>query len=216
MGHADARRLVAGALVTAMTVLAAGCGQGGGSDTGAVAPPAAQHDRAVTGSPARQAADLAEPELAAAAARELGSRLKSRLVATLQSEGPVAAIDVCQVEAPEIAADVSAGAGLQVGRRSLKLRNPANRPDTRERAVLEGWQAAVAAGTAATALPVHTEAGADFLWMKPIVVEGPCLTCHGEVLAEPVAAAIAARYPDDQATGYALGDLRGAFVVRAF
>lgn len=158
----------------------------------------------------------AQAEQAAAAAKALGSRLKARLVETMQAEGAVAAIEVCNVEAPAIASDVGAAAGLDVGRTSLRVRNPANQPGPRERAVLEQWAEAVAAGTPVTELSPHVEGqGGDFLWMKPIGVEAPCLACHGEALAEPVAQAIAARYPDDRATGYALGDLRGAFVVRA-
>lgn len=163
-----------------------------------------------------QAPTVAQAERAAAAAKALGGRLKSRLVETMQAEGPVAAIEVCNVEAPAIASEVGAEAGLAVGRTSLRVRNTANRPRPREREVLEQWAEAVAAGTPVGGLAPHVEGeGADFLWMTPIGVEGPCLVCHGETIGEPVARAIAARYPSDRATGYALGDLRGAFVVRA-
>ena len=161
-------------------------------------------------------APVAQAEQAAAAAKALGGRLKARLVETLQAEGPVAAIEVCNVEAPGIASEVGAERGLDVGRTSLRIRNAANRPGPRERKVLEQWAEAVAGGTAVGELAPHVEgAGETFLWMKPIGVEGPCLVCHGEAIAAPVAGAIAARYPSDQATGYTLGDLRGAFVVRA-
>jgi hypothetical protein len=40
------------------------------------------------------------------------------------------------------------------------------------------------------------------------VIDGVCLTCHGSVGSD-VAAALRERYPDDRATGYALGDFRG-------
>ena len=152
---------------------------------------------------------------AAAAAKMLGGRLKARLVETMQAEGPVAAIEVCNVEAPVIAADVGTALGLDVGRTSLQVRNVMNRPEPRERKVLVRWAEAVAAGTPVGELAPHVEGADDsFLWMKPIGVEGPCLVCHGETISEPVATAIAARYPSDRATGYRLGDLRGAFVVK--
>ena len=156
-----------------------------------------------------------DADKAAAAAAELGKRLKQRLVSTMQSEGPVAAIDVCAVEAPEIASEVSAAYGLDVGRTAVRVRNPANQPDAREREVLEAWLDAIYEGTPTSDLPVHVSAGDDFLWMKPIAVAGPCLACHGETLSPAVAEAIASRYPDDAATGFKAGDLRGAFVVRA-
>ena len=154
-------------------------------------------------------------EAARAAAAELGERLKERLVSTMQADGPVAAIDVCAVDAPQIASEVSAAYGLDVGRTALRVRNPVNRPDARERDVLEAWLDAVYEGTPTSELPVHVSTDNDFLWMKPIAVAGPCLACHGETLAPAVAEAIASRYPDDAATGFKSGDLRGAFVVRA-
>ena len=151
---------------------------------------------------------------ARAAAAELGKRLKSRLMETIGSEGPVAAIRVCSEEAPEIARQVSADSGLTVSRTSLKVRNPDNAPDARERAVLELWRNKIEAGTPPSALEPFASDSDDFLWMKPIVAEPPCLMCHGSDVPEAVADAIAARYPQDRATGYRAGDLRGAFVVR--
>jgi hypothetical protein len=37
-----------------------------------------------------------------------------------------------------------------------------------------------------------------------------CLTCHGEDLSGPVRATLEKYYPDDWATGYSLGQVRGA------
>ena len=145
---------------------------------------------------------------------QLGSRLKARLQAAIQGDGPVAAIEVCAVEAPQIAAEVSAASGFDVGRTALRVRNPANAPDEREAAVLDAWIASIDAGTPAAELDAHVEEGESFLWMKPIVTEPVCLMCHGKSLPEAVAAAIAERYPGDRATGFEAGDLRGAFTVR--
>jgi len=53
--------------------------------------------------------------------------------------------------------------------------------------------------------------------MRPIFIAAPvCLQCHGEPakLAPGVAEALKELYPDDQATGYSLGDLRGAISIR--
>jgi hypothetical protein len=49
--------------------------------------------------------------------------------------------------------------------------------------------------------------------MKAIVMQPQCLACHGQDLAEPVSAAIEERYPEDQATGFVAGELRGAFLI---
>jgi hypothetical protein len=46
--------------------------------------------------------------------------------------------------------------------------------------------------------------------------EVTCLVCHGEAEAQPAALreALASAYPHDRATGYAVGDLRGAFSLK--
>jgi hypothetical protein len=49
--------------------------------------------------------------------------------------------------------------------------------------------------------------------MRAIPTDALCLTCHGKTLAPDLAAAIARNYPGDQATGFELGQLRGAFSV---
>jgi hypothetical protein len=41
-------------------------------------------------------------------------------------------------------------------------------------------------------------------------VEAICLTCHGQNLSQPVIDALQQYYPDDMATGYQLGQVRGA------
>ena len=44
---------------------------------------------------------------------------------------------------------------------------------------------------------------------EPVMMKPMCLACHGAEVAPEVQAAIAERYPDDRATGYRAGELRG-------
>lgn len=167
------------------------------------------------------AALAAEPdpriEESRAAAQELGGALKSVLVAAMQAGGPVSAISVCNGKAPQIAGEISTRRGLEVGRTSLKFRNPANAPDSWERAVLERFEQEKAAGAAVDSLEfsetVSTEAGSEFRYMKAIPTGEVCLACHGSALAPEVAARIAELYPQDAATGFSAGDIRGAFTI---
>lgn len=159
----------------------------------------------------------ADVQAARAAARALGSGLQSQLRAALENEGAVSAIGVCNHAAPAVAASVAEDAGLSVGRTSLRLRNPANAPTAWERRQLVAFADAQAAGADLTSLEhaaVVAEDGARvFRWMKPIVMGAMCAQCHGEAIAPEVATAIAALYPNDQAVGFAQGDVRGAFTV---
>jgi len=69
--------------------------------------------------------------------KAFASSLKAELEAALNAGGLTNAIRVCKERAPAIAADYSARTGWDVGRTSLRLRNPAaNAPDAWEKQVL--------------------------------------------------------------------------------
>jgi hypothetical protein len=49
--------------------------------------------------------------------------------------------------------------------------------------------------------------------MKAIPTGAVCLTCHGTEVKPEVLTKIKELYPNDKATGYQEGDIRGAFVA---
>lgn len=164
----------------------------------------------VAAEPAREAAWLAESRTAATA---FANRLRSRLQAGLQ-QGPVAAIEVCHEEAPKIAAEVGAQYGLRVRRSSIRVRNINNAPDTMDLTILSQLESRLIAGEPVTQIEfIENRGNAGTVLAKPLVTEAVCLLCHGQVLAPEVSAAIRMRYPDDAATGFKLGELRGALIV---
>ena len=144
--------------------------------------------------------------------------LRERMMASMagaMAEGPSEAIAVCRHLAPEIARDLEGETGWRIRRVSLRPRNPNNAPDARERSILEGYHMRAAAGQRPQALHttaiVDGEDGPRVHVMRAIPVLEPCLTCHGSAIEKTVAEQIAALYPEDQATGYEVGDIRGAF-----
>lgn len=160
---------------------------------------------AASGADTPDAAALARAD---AAAKRLGSTLKARVVEEMGKGGPVSAVAVCSVEAPALAATIRSETGVDLGRSSLRLRNAANVAP----AWVHEWLVAQGERPAEGVAPLATVVDGKARVIKPIAVEAPCLACHGPEasLAPDVRAAIAARYPTDAATGYALGDLRGA------
>ena len=114
-------------------------------------------------------------------------------------------------------AEAHSGDGLTVRRVSLKARNQANVPDPLEREVLFELQVLHADERRPASITriVETEGRPQLRWFRPIVVGSTCLRCHGpaEEIDPDVRAILAERYPEDRATGYAIGDLRGAFSV---
>ncbi|MBS0003046.1 MAG: DUF3365 domain-containing protein [Thioalkalivibrio sp.] len=151
------------------------------------------------------------------AIKEFAGTLQGHLMEAMQQGGPTEAISVCQQVAPQIAEDISAETGWSVGRTSLKLRNPDNAPDEWERAVLEHFEARRAQGTPASELSYHetVQEGDEevFRFMRAIPTGGACLTCHGSEVGGDIQHALERMYPEDQAVGYAEGDVRGAFTI---
>jgi hypothetical protein len=155
-------------------------------------------------------AEDAAVQRAREAAQHLGRTLRGRLMAAM-AEGPEAAARVCAEEAQALTAQAATERGARVGRTSMRLRNPDNEGPEWPRE----WLAAQGPRPASDAQPQTgiadgTPAVARFV--APIAIEGPCLLCHGpaEGIPEGVRTVLRERYPSDHATGYALGDLRGA------
>lgn len=155
---------------------------------------------------------------AQAAIKELATSLKSSLLAAMGDGGPAEAVSVCNLIAPSLAAEISKKYGLEIGRTSLKVRNPANEADAWETDVLQRFETRLAGGEAIQKLTfkekVETASGNQWRMMKAIPTDKVCLSCHGSKIAEPVQARIDTHYPDDMATGFKLGDIRGAFTVK--
>ena len=152
------------------------------------------------------------------AAKALGGKLKGEVMKSMKTKGPVGTIDFCSQRAPEIAREVSQQTGWEVGRTSLKYRNPANRPDDWERQVLESFEARKAAGEPVKALEhgeiVEVDGRKYYRYMKAIPTGKPCLNCHAAEVKPGVEQALKRLYPEDRARGFKLGDIRGAFTLR--
>ena len=160
-------------------------------------------------------ADLAERS--DAAADQFQSRLHSELGQALTTGGTVGAVAVCAGGAPAIAAEVSERSGFDVRRISLRPRNPGAATDARLSARLQRLAEMPLApdGRPMTARWTEGEgASATHFSMRAVVMQDqPCSACHGSTIAPAVRAAIAERYPEDRATGYRAGELRGAILT---
>jgi hypothetical protein len=142
--------------------------------------------------------------------------VKPLLTSTIQEQGPVAAIEICAEQAPALADQLSEETGWAVGRVSLKPRNAERaQPDAWERAQLERFAERAADGTPGPMLNHGEVVDGRYRYMQAQPVGGVCLVCHGETIDPAVAEAIEARYPDDRATGYQLGEIRGAITLMA-
>ena len=168
------------------------------------------------------------------AVKAFGKELITQLKQALEEGGPVKAIKVCNSEAPEIASKLSSQYNWKIGRTSLKTRNPKNNPDEWETKVLQQFEQRKQNGEDVSKLEYYEEydvqeaqvSGEDrtsgqttettakgFRYMKAIPTKGLCLTCHGDAIPESVKTTLIELYPEDKATGFKAGDIRGAFTV---
>jgi hypothetical protein len=152
---------------------------------------------------------------ARALAKEFLGQLQPELGKAMKSGGPIHAVDVCHDKAPQIAKDLSAASGWDVNRVSLKPRAERAQPDAWETATLQWFEQQAAAGQDVKKLEkfeiVKIDGQATYRYMKAIPTAEVCLTCHGANVPAALNDKVKALYPHDTATGYTLGQIRGAF-----
>lgn len=148
-------------------------------------------------------AEKALVERGKAAQQSLGGQLVGALTQSVQRDGFAASIEFCRGEAPNVTAKIAAEQGVRLGRTSHKLRNPTN--------AAPAWAAETVMAAAPGGPHLFRSSTGAIGVLSPIMTAELCVNCHGpaEKLAEGVGDAVAKAYPDDQATGFAPGDLRG-------
>lgn len=152
------------------------------------------------------------------ATSQLVGALGGQLQQALQEGGPEHAMAFCAGMAQTLTDSVSARLGTEtvVSRTALRVRNPRNRPDATDVEVLERFTAALQAGETLPAGVVETAAGGHTVrYYRPLMTGEVCTACHGppEALAPGVLELVRRHYPDDQAVGFQVGELRGAVRV---
>jgi len=143
--------------------------------------------------------------------RQFVALLKPQLKQAMAEGGPSQAITVCADLAPGIAESLSVASGWKVTRVSLNPRNASRAiPDSWEKTVLAEFDRRQRAGEHAESLHFGEVTGGQYRYMQAQGVEPLCLTCHGKGLADATVLTLQEYYPDDMATGYSLGQVRGA------
>jgi hypothetical protein len=156
-------------------------------------------------------------------ARKVSMSVPPKLLSVLQEEiargGPEGAILVCRDKAPELARAASLESGWTVKRVSLRNRNPKAVPDAWERAALEDFDRRAAAGEPPAKLEVAEVVVVEGMpvqrYLRALPTVELCTQCHGtaDKLSPAVVAQLKALYPDDRATGYSVGQIRGAMTL---
>ena len=108
---------------------------------------------------------------------------------------------------------------VQIRRTTDRIRAAYDRPDAEETRVfqemLDTWRGTDPEQVVEHQVVIRPDSVAYY---RPIFIQSPtCLKCHGTPengLDSTALVRIRERYPNDAATGYALGDLRGMWSIR--
>ena len=153
-------------------------------------------------------------DIGSPAADALVGTLVTRLSGAMSHGGKANAVEFCSTSAIDLTAGIALEQGLDIKRTSLRYRNPANAPDEAETEALRHFQSQLEEGGALPSEWVQRSGRDEYRYYRALTVAAPCLGCHGTAaeIGPEVQAILNERYPDDLATGYAVGDFRG--VVR--
>ena len=80
--------------------------------------------------------------------------------------------------------------------------------------LLEKFAQQAVQGMAVSELKYAEFVEGKFRYMQAIEIKQPCLACHGQQISPQIQAKLTQLYPNDQAIGYQLGELRGAFSLQ--
>lgn len=175
----------------------------------AAALPAFAHDLAALTAETKKAVLPVVPQVVAA------------MQEAVSTQGVADAIPVCKEKAPQLIQAKRKETGWDIRRVSLKTRNGERAtPDLWEVRQLADFNIRAANGEKPETLEkseIVTLDGKPVLrYMKALPAGDVCLKCHGpsETLDPALKAKLTTLYPNDQATGYHKGEIRGALTVK--
>lgn len=145
--------------------------------------------------------------------KQFAGQLKPQLQQAMREGGPPLAVKVCAETAPLIADSLSESTGWSVRRVSDRPRNPKAAMDDWETRAFRTLETRLEQGNG-EALITYDTTQKGFRYVQAQVTEGLCLSCHGAVLDANTTAALELHYPNDQAKGYQLGEIRGLFSLQ--
>lgn len=141
--------------------------------------------------------------------------LTHELKQAMRRGGVKEAVPYCNTQAISLTEKMAKKYHAEVRRTSLKNRNPQNKPNAQETAIIAQYEQEMTMGKKLQ--PKLTKlADGRTMFNAPILTRAVCLNCHG-VVGQQVSKSnyqiIQSLYPQDKATGYKVAELRGIWSV---
>lgn len=154
-------------------------------------------------------------KIGATIAAQSFAALSGHLQYQIKNNGFAEAVAFCNIHANPIVDSLSKHYQVDIKRTSLQLRNEDNRANNLELEILNSYQAEFENGTALKSMVYNKNDETYFF--APIYVMDACAKCHGkanETLNDIAYQKLADLYPNDEAIGYDVGDLRGIWSIK--
>lgn len=149
---------------------------------------------------------------------EAQAQFISVLENAVAEKGVPGAVEFCNIQALPILTELSEKHGVSIRRASNRYRNPADQPTEEEKTILDAYEYNAENGNKSDPNIQKFENGEVYLYTKAIVIPSAfCLSCHGEPgkdINDETLEKLAQLYPQDQAKGHKVGDLRGMWSIR--
>jgi hypothetical protein len=148
-------------------------------------------------------------------ANDLKISLMKNLSEKIEKDGPAEAIPFCHANVKPIAKGAAKDRipQFEFGRTSHKIRNKENTAQDWASQYLREFEGKKKDEIAKTSI-IHLLDSGKRVYLEPLYVEVKCLLCHGENVSKNVSDKIQKLYPQDQATGFKLGEFRGFIWVK--
>ena len=143
-------------------------------------------------------------------AAESFQSLSTSLMTAMKMGGVKSAAGFCHIEAQPLTDSLSGQYHAEIKRVALQYRNPRNALSEKDKRIFDDY-------LSSKKFNAQIDTSEDKItYYKPILLAQPCLKCHGtlgEEVSEEDYAYLKELYPDDRATGFKEGDLRGLWKI---
>jgi len=141
---------------------------------------------------------------------------KSRIEAVAAKGGLPAVVNYCHDNALKLTDSMGKAHQVVIKRTSHKLRNAANKPDIDGEAVINEYLKLQEEQKPMEPVVLKDSEGYVHFY-APIKIKEACLKCHGvkgKEIPEKIYKLIKEKYPNDQATNFKTGELRGIWDIK--
>lgn len=144
------------------------------------------------------------------------STMSGSLMKALSEGGVEKAVPFCHENVKQLATKLHEQNGVRVQRVTHKARNPVNQATAEELKLIDSIRAKLDQGKTPDPIMTTNEKGTRVYYAPILIPAETCLKCHGQPETDILPAdlqLIRSLYPQDQATGFKLGDLRGLWKI---